>query len=64
MKHKVTIPYHPQANGEAEVSNREINRILKKLFFLQEKIGRKNFKRHCGHTRPLSKPRMISHYFK
>ncbi|XP_014521755.1 uncharacterized protein LOC106778323 [Vigna radiata var. radiata] len=29
-KHKVTAPYHPQTNGQAEVSNREIKRILEK----------------------------------
>ncbi|XP_058734008.1 uncharacterized protein LOC131605698, partial [Vicia villosa] len=30
VKHKVTTAYHPQANGQAEVSNREIKRILEK----------------------------------
>ena len=30
VKHKVATPYHPQANGRAEVSNREIKRILEK----------------------------------
>jgi transposase InsO family protein len=30
VKHKVTTPYHPQANGQTEVSNREIKRILEK----------------------------------
>ncbi|XP_073064055.1 uncharacterized protein [Primulina eburnea] len=29
-KHKVTLAYHPQANGQAEVSNREIKQILEK----------------------------------
>ena len=28
--HKVSTPYHPQTNGQAEVSNREIKRILEK----------------------------------
>nr|KYP36994.1 hypothetical protein KK1_041851 [Cajanus cajan] len=26
--HRVSTPYHPQTNGQAEISNREINRIL------------------------------------
>jgi len=26
----VATPYHPQTNGEAEVSNKELKRILKK----------------------------------
>ncbi|XP_073025157.1 uncharacterized protein [Primulina eburnea] len=29
-KHKVTLAYHPQANGQAEISNREIKQILEK----------------------------------
>ncbi|CAN6685842.1 unnamed protein product [Malus baccata var. baccata] len=28
VKHKVSTPYHPQTNGQAEVSNREIKQIL------------------------------------
>ncbi|KAL5555791.1 hypothetical protein UlMin_038027 [Ulmus minor] len=30
VRHKVTTPYHPQTNGQAEISNREIKRILEK----------------------------------
>ncbi|XP_071926219.1 uncharacterized protein [Coffea arabica] len=29
--HKVSTPYHPQANGQAEVSNKEIKSILEKM---------------------------------
>ncbi|XP_025647511.1 uncharacterized protein [Arachis hypogaea] len=29
--HKVATAYHPQTNGQAEVSNREIKRILEKI---------------------------------
>ncbi|XP_016168312.1 uncharacterized protein LOC107610832 [Arachis ipaensis] len=29
--HKVATAYHPQTNGQAEVSNQEIKRILKKV---------------------------------
>ena len=30
VKHRVTLAYHPQRNGQAEVSNREIKKILEK----------------------------------
>jgi hypothetical protein len=30
VKHKVSTPYHPQTNGMAEVSNREIKKILER----------------------------------
>ena len=30
VKHRVTLAYHPQANGQAEISNREIKNILEK----------------------------------
>jgi transposase InsO family protein len=30
ITHKVSTPYHPQASGQVEVSNREIKRILEK----------------------------------
>jgi hypothetical protein len=29
--HRVTTPYHPQANGQVELSNREIKEILEKV---------------------------------
>ncbi|KAK4854138.1 hypothetical protein QYF36_019483 [Acer negundo] len=37
MKHRITTPYHPQANGQAEVSNREIKSILEKTVGNQRK---------------------------
>ena len=30
VKHRVSLAYHPQSNGKAEVSNREIKKILEK----------------------------------
>ncbi|KAA3483615.1 KRAB-A domain-containing protein 2-like [Gossypium australe] len=31
VKHKISTTYHPQKNGKAEVSNREIKQILEKV---------------------------------
>ena len=31
VHHRITMPYHPQANGQVEVSNREDKTILKKI---------------------------------
>ena len=31
VKHKIVVAYHPQTNGQAEISNREIKSILEKV---------------------------------
>ena len=37
VHHRVTTPYHPQANGQVEVSNKEVKTILRKIIQLDEK---------------------------
>ncbi|KAL5554123.1 hypothetical protein UlMin_041524 [Ulmus minor] len=37
VRHKVATPYHPQTSGQAEISNREIKRILEKTVSLNRK---------------------------
>ena len=37
VHYRVTTPYHPQANGQVKVSNREVKNILKKIIRLDGK---------------------------
>ncbi|XP_062104308.1 uncharacterized protein LOC133815486 [Humulus lupulus] len=37
VRHKVALAYHPQSNGQTEVSNREIKSILEKTVNLNRK---------------------------
>ena len=37
VRHRVTLAYHPQSNGQAEVSNREIKKILEKIMNVTRK---------------------------
>ena len=37
VKHKITTPYHPQANGQVEISNRELKGILEKTVGIKRK---------------------------
>ena len=37
VQHRTTLAYHPQANGQAEVSNREIKQILEKTVSINRK---------------------------
>ena len=37
IKHMMGLAYHPQPNGQVEISNREINKILKKTVIISRK---------------------------
>ena len=37
VKHRVSLAYHPQSNGQVEVSNREIKKILEKVVNMTRK---------------------------
>ena len=39
VHHRITTPYHPYANGQVEISNREVKTILKKIIGPDGKDG-------------------------
>ena len=39
VHHKKALAYHPQSNGQVEITNREIKRILEKMVSTKEKTG-------------------------
>ena len=55
VHHKTALAYHPQTNGQAEVSNREIKTILEKTVMGRGMIGQRRLTTHYGHTRSPSK---------
>ena len=44
VRHRTSLAYHPQSNGQAEVSNREINSILEKTVSSSRKDWSKKIK--------------------
>ncbi|XP_042018994.1 uncharacterized protein LOC121766823 [Salvia splendens] len=50
VHHRLSTPYHPRSNGQAEVSNREIKAILEKRLTLQERIGAVVWRMRSGIT--------------
>ena len=50
LKHQVSLAYHPQCNGQAEVSNREIKKILEKTVNVTRKDWANKVDDNYGHT--------------
>jgi len=48
IKHRKSTPYHPQANGQVESTNKVIKGILTKTVHYIEKIGQKGFLKPYG----------------
>jgi transposase InsO family protein len=49
VDHRIATPYHPQTNGQAEMSNQQIKNILLKTWNAMGKDGGTNYPRHFGH---------------
>ena len=55
VHHRVTTPYHPQANGQVEVSNKEVKNILKKIIRTDGEIGQRSYPMLYGPSAPHSR---------
>ncbi|XP_062006012.1 uncharacterized protein LOC133723212 [Rosa rugosa] len=55
VTHRVSTPYHPQTSGQAEVSNRQIKKILEKTVSTNRKDWSKRLEMLCGLIGRLSK---------
>ena len=55
VHHRVTTLYHPQENGQVEVTNREVKYFKENLFDQMGRIGRTSFPTHYGHNGQLTR---------
>ena len=56
IKHIMSLAYHPQTNGKAEISNREIKKILEKTVSFSIRDWSLSLMMHCGLTKLHIKP--------
>ena len=59
VKHQLSLAYHPQRNGQAEVSNREIKKILEKTVNVTRKDWEKKLMIVYGLFKQLSRPNWV-----
>ena len=56
MRHRTSLAYHLQANGQVEVSNLVIKSIMEKTVIVQGNIGQRRLMMHFGHIGQHLKP--------
>ena len=61
--HRMSTPYHPQCNGQAEVSNKEIKRILENVVNPSRKIDLYCWKMLFGCIELRTKLQLEHHHF-
>lgn len=61
--HRKSCSYYPQANGQAESTNKVLIHLLKKACHLHPQRGRKPLSALCGHSRHLLEPLHSKHLF-
>jgi len=59
VTHRISTLYHPQNNGQAEISNREIKKILEKI--VKPSRIRHDWMMHFGHIGRLTKHLYVCH---
>ena len=62
VTHKISTAYHPQTNGQTEVSNREIKSIFEKTVNPNRKDWSLRLMIHYGHTGQPTKHRLECHH--
>ena len=59
VRHRTSLSYHSHANGQAEVSNREIKSIMEKIVNSLRKYLSKRLKMHFEHIGQHLKPHWV-----
>ena len=62
IQHRKSTPYHPQANGQVESTDKVIESILTKTVNTHRKDWAEKLRKHCGHTKTLGGTSQHTHH--